>query len=289
MHHHALSRKWVKPSSRSLALQMSFCIQTHSDFLLFFIVLSSMEFVHSGHQYWFCIRAEFKVVLDKSGWVQDEHNSWNHEMLLLQPVNEYLWWVLTVFRDLSTFLHIEWSKMKSLKQKAWVRWTFSSRSPSPPFFFPSPPYCSFLSSSPGSSPSNSKDLEVNEERQLMPDHWNNCICEAASLCLYVCFVLLRLTYPYSLLCRSLKEIWQRIVNLDKFTNWKPSASSIVKHFVVNKPATSEKISFHEIEENQVFKHLCKICNLRKILGLKIDAWLNVRAERSQDLPGMLQV
>lgn len=52
-----------------------------------------MEFVHSGHQYWFCIRAEFKVVLDKSGWVQDEHNSWNHEMLLLQAVNEYLWWV----------------------------------------------------------------------------------------------------------------------------------------------------------------------------------------------------
>lgn len=79
------------------------------------------------------------------------------------------------------------------------------------------------------------------------------------------------------------------MNLDKFTNWKPSVSSIVKHFVVNKPATSEKISFHEIEENQVFKHLCKICNLRKILGLKIDAWLNVRAERSQDLPGMLQV
>lgn len=47
-------------------------------FLLCFIVLSSMEFVHSGHQYWFCIRAEFKVVLDKSGWVQDEHKSWNH-------------------------------------------------------------------------------------------------------------------------------------------------------------------------------------------------------------------
>lgn len=143
--------------------------------------------------------------------------------------------------------------MKSLKQKAWVRWTFSSRSPSPPFwvaiFFPSPPCCSFLSSSPGSSPSNSTDLEVKEDLQLMPDHWNNCICEAAST--------------------SLEEIWQRIVNLDKFTNWKPSASSFVKHFVVNKPATSEKISFHEIKENhQIFKHLCKICNLRKILGLK---------------------